>query len=78
MRVSIYGETPKENVFQLKLFRAVGRVIVALVDENGEKINSSSLVAITDDMKLVRCKRIDASIGLPLDTNQQLTEDVEN
>ena len=69
MEVSIYKEElaeKKELKFKLKLFQFSDRVVVALADKNGEKIHSSSLIAITDDMELVRCANIHDHLGLPL------------
>ena len=69
MKVSIYEKVSvekKELKFKLKLFQFSDRVVVALADKNGEKIHSSSLIAITDDMELIRCANIDGHLGLPL------------
>ena len=73
MKVSIYRETVKaEKEYKLKLFRIGTRIAVALADENGQRINSSSLVSITDDMEIVRCGNINASLGIPLVSHSRL------
>ena len=69
MKVSIYEEAPaekKELKFKLKLFQFSDRVVLALADENGEKIHSSSLISIMKNMELSRCANIDSHLGLPL------------
>ena len=68
MKVSIYKEKPgkKELEFELKLFQFSDRVVLALADRNGEKIRSSSLISITENMELRRGANIDGHLGLPL------------
>ena len=69
MKVSIYEEVPaekKEPEFKLKLFQFSDRVVLALANENGEKIFSSSLISIMGNMELRRCANIDGHLGLPL------------
>ncbi len=73
MRVSIFEETVEaEKEYKLKLFRTGTRIVVALADENGQRIISSSLVSITDDMEIVRCCNISDSLGLPLISHSML------
>lgn len=75
MKVSIYEEVPVEDKkleFKLKLFRYKKRIVLALADENGDRIGGSGLIAIKQNMKLVRCINIDGSLGLPLDKNGHL------
>ena len=75
MKVSIYEEAPaekKELKFKLKLFRYEKRIVLALADENGDRIESSGLISITQDMTLIRCKNIDESLGLSLDGDGHL------
>ena len=75
MRVSIYEDSPvkdKKIEFKLKLFRFPDRVVLALADETGKRIISSSLVAITDDMKISRCQGINTLLGIPLVENDSL------
>ena len=69
MEVSIYKDVPvkeEEREFKLKLFRFPDRVVLALADENGERINSSSLISVTDSMEIVRCASIRGDLGIPL------------
>ena len=73
MKISIYEESAKaEKEYRLRLFRIGDGIVVALVDENGEKIDSSSLVSITSDMELVRCCNINSFLGLPLISGSKL------
>ena len=73
MKISIYKEPVKaEKEYRLRLFHIGARIVVALADENGEKIDSSSLMLITPDMELVRCCNVNSSLGLPLVSGSRL------
>ena len=77
MRVDIYEEKKEKKQYRLKLFRYEELIILALADGSGDKIESSGLVAIRQDMKLIRCINIDPSLGLPLNEEGHLTIDKE-
>ncbi len=73
MKVSIFEESVEaEREYKLKLFSIGNNIVVALADENGKRINSSSLVAITPDMELVRCCNINGSLGFSLVSKSRL------
>jgi len=75
MKVSIYKNVPvkdKELEFKLKLFKIGYRILVALADEKGNRIQGSSLVVFDENMRVGRCICIDESLNLPLNDNKQL------
>ena len=73
MKISIY-EIPveAEKEYKLKLFRIGDRIVVALADNKGQRIYSSSLVAFTDNMEVVRCCSVNNLLGIPLTDLSQL------
>ncbi|KKN17959.1 hypothetical protein LCGC14_0960670 [marine sediment metagenome] len=71
MKIKIYNEK-KEKEYALKLFLSNDRIVLALADEEGNKISSSSLISIKSDMTLVRCRNINSTLGLPLTDDNQL------
>ncbi len=74
MKVSLYKRAKKEaREYKLKLFEYKDKIVLALANEDGDRIESSGLIAITQDMILVRCIHIDESLGLPLDENGHLS-----
>ncbi len=79
MKVRIFNPAtePPEKEYNLKLFMHKQRIVLALADGSGDKIESSGLVAIRQDMKLIRCINIDPSLGLPLNEEGHLTIDKE-
>ncbi len=78
MNIKIYEEKEKEKEQEqeiiLRLFRLVnsGRIVLAVADEHGNKITSSSLVSFNEDMKMTRCVAINTTLGLPLHPNGKL------
>ncbi len=73
MKVSIYQRVKKgPREYKLKLFKYKDRIVLALADEDGDRIESSGLISIKQDMTLIRCINIDESHGLPLDEDGHL------
>lgn len=73
MRIEIYDENKiEEKTFRLKLFLLGDRIVVALADKEGNKIDNSGLVTFRPDMTLVRCCNIGEFHGLPLNDISQL------
>ncbi len=71
MRVSIFKEKVKKG-YRLKLFVYKKRIVLALADEDGDRIENSGLISIKQDMTLIRCIHIDESLGLPIDEEGHL------
>ncbi len=73
MKIGIYdSEEIPEPEYLLKLFTINGKVVVALADEKGNRIESTSLVSFDDDMRIFRCVNIKALHELPLDSVSRL------
>lgn len=73
MKISIYDtESVPEPEYRLKLFPINKNIVVALADEQGNRIESTSLVSFDEDMRVSRCVNIAAIPGLPLGTCSQL------
>lgn len=72
MKVDIYEENEVKKEYRLKLFRYEERIVLALADEDGYRIEGSGLIAIKQDMTLIRCINIDESHDLPLDSDGYL------
>ena len=82
MKIKLYNEsTPiKEKEIILRLIREYekGPVVVVAVDETGKTMHCGRLIEFNNDMTFTRPSCINSKLGLPLNANQQLTEDVDD
>ena len=74
MKVRIFNPAtePPEKEYNLKLFMHKQCIVLALADDSGNRMESSGLISIKQDMTLVRCQNIDESHSLPLDEDGYL------
>ena len=83
MKIKLYDEPAptEEKEITLRLTRGYENgpvVVVAAVDGTGKTIDCGRLIEFNNDMTFTRPSCVNSKLGLPLNANQQLTEDTDD